>query len=142
MRRASSGVVTNARTSWSSSRTALTSSSTSASTDAGTAPPGEVKSNRSRPGAFIEPACAAVSPSARRMPACTRCVAECDRETAARRDWSTVACAGASRLISPSVTVPRCTMSPATGDWTSDTSTAKPSPVIHPVSACWPPPSA
>ena len=37
---------------------------------------GVVKSNRNRPGALSEPACAAESPSERRNAACSRCVAE------------------------------------------------------------------
>ena len=142
MRRASSWVVTNARTSSSSCSTALTSSSTSSSTETGTAPAGEVKSNRSRPGALSEPACAAASPRCLRIPACTRWVAECERDTAARRPVSTSADTAASTVASPSVTRPRCTTSPVTGDCTSSTATANPSPRITPVSACWPPPSA
>ena len=72
--------MTNQRTSRSRSSTSLISSSTSPSTLCGTAD-GVVKSKRSRPGALSEPACAAESPSARRSPACSRCVAEWLRDT-------------------------------------------------------------
>ncbi len=65
VRRASSAFITSAWTSRSSISTWLIVSSTSASTDAGTAPAQE-KSKRNRPGEFSEPACAAVGPSASR----------------------------------------------------------------------------
>ena len=94
MARASSIEVWNARTSRSLIRTWLTSSSVSLSTERGTAP-GAVKSNRSRPGAFSEPACAAASPSAPRRARCTRWVAVCEREMARRRSTSICANAGA-----------------------------------------------
>ena len=129
-------LVTKARTSSSPSSTELTSSSTSASTVLGTAPAGEVKSNRSRPGALSDPAWAAESPRALRMPACTRWVAVCDREIADRRLMSIWAETGASRMTSPCRTRPRCTDSPGTGVCTSVTSTVNPSPNRRPVSDC------
>ena len=56
--------------------------------DVGAAPPPapprcEAKSKRNRPGAFSEPACVAVSPSASRNALCTMCVAVWAREIAA-----------------------------------------------------------
>ena len=85
--RASSIEVWYARTLRSSISTRLTSSSTSRRTVTGTAPD-EVKSNRSRPGAFSEPAWAADSPSAPRSARCTRWVAVWLREVARRRSTS------------------------------------------------------
>ena len=98
----------------------MISSSTSPSTDCGTAD-GVVKSNRSRPGALSEPACAAESPSARRSPACSRCVAECDRDTDARRSRSTCASTTSPGRTSPDSTVARCAISPGSGCCTSTT---------------------
>src|ERR1039458_454393 len=145
--RASSIDVWNARTSRSLTRTWLTSSSASLSTDGGTAPIA-VKSNRNLPGEFSEPACAADSPSAPRNARCTRWVAVCEREIARRRSMSISAYAAAPTTTSPEVTRPRCTISPGTGVCTSRTSISPPSPaplpavLIRPVSASWPPPSA
>ena len=65
----------------------MTCCSTSCST-LGATPVGVLKSNRSRPGAFSEPAWVADSPRKFRMVWCTRWVAVCDREIARRRDTS------------------------------------------------------
>ena len=125
----------------------LTSSSTSRSTEGGTAP-AAVKSNRIRPGEFSEPAWAADSPSAPRNARCTMCVAVCDREMARRRAMSISASAAAPTTTSPLVTTPRCTISPGTGCCTSRTSIWPPGAPgalaarISPASASWPPPSA
>ena len=51
----------------------------------GDTPVGVLKSNRSRPGAFSEPAWVADSPRKLRIVWCTRWVAVCDREIARRR---------------------------------------------------------
>ena len=87
-------------TSRSSTSRALTRASTSRSTLTGSEEPAW-KSNRNRPGAFSEPACVAVSPSASRMALCTMCVAVCERLIALRRSTSTSACASAPDRISP-----------------------------------------
>ena len=142
IRRASSIDVSYQVTSRSSWSTELISSSISASAAGETAPVGEVKSKRSRPGAFSEPAWAADGPSALRTPACTRWVPVCARAMAARRAASTSATTAASRDTSPAVTVPRCTRRPATGDCTSSTRTVNEAPRSSPWSACWPPASA
>ena len=70
----------------------MTRASTSAITEAGTAPVAE-KSKRNRPGAFSEPAWVAVSPSASRNALCTMWVAVWAREIARRRSRSTQASA-------------------------------------------------
>ena len=108
-------------------RISLTRCSTSASTAAGTAPVA-AKSKRNRPGEFSDPAWVAVSPSASRNALCTMCVAVCEREMARRRSTSTRPSAARSSRTSPEVTRARCTISPGTGCWTSETS-------------AWPPPA-
>ena len=109
---------------------------------AGTAPAAE-KSNRNRPGAFSEPACVAVSPSASRNALCTMWVAVCARLIERRRSTSTIACARSPRVTSPLSTFAWCTIIPEIGDCTSRTSrTAPMASSTTPWSASWPPPSA
>ena len=98
--RASSWLMTSACTARSATSTSLTVCSTSASTDAGTAPV-EAKSKRSRPGAFSDPAWVADSPRASRIAWCTRWVAVWAREIACRRSRSTSACTCAPRVNAP-----------------------------------------
>ncbi len=135
-------VITAARTGKSSSNSALTRASTSISTEGGTAEVA-LKSNRNRPGAFSDPACVALSPSASRMALWTMWVAVCAREMDRRRSTSTSESASSPAATSPSRTVPRCTIMPLIGDCTSRTSkTAPPASRISPASASCPPPSA
>ncbi len=88
--RAWSIVMTSAVTSSSRVSTSLIFCSTSVSTLPGTAA-GEPKSKRKRPGAFSEPAWAAVGPSASRSAWWVRWVAEWARAIARRRSTSMVA---------------------------------------------------
>ena len=78
--------------------------------DGGTAP-GVLKSNRSRPGAFSEPAWVADSPRKLRMVWCTRWVAVCAREIARRRVTSISAKPVSPGRTSPDTHAARCTMS-------------------------------
>ncbi len=139
---ASSMLMTSAVTSSSRARISLIFCSTSLRTVPGTAV-GEPKSKRKRPGAFSEPAWAAVGPSASRSAWWVRWVALWARAMARRRLTSMTAYAEAPTVTSPTWTVPLCTVTPGTGCWTSRTSTTAPlSRRMRPVSGCCPPPSA
>ena len=121
----------------------MTRASTSAITEAGTAPVAE-KSKRKRPGAFSEPACVAVSPSASRNALWTMCVAVWAREIDRRRSMSTSACAPVPTVTSPLEHLGLVhDQARVIGDCTSSTSTRAPlASSITPWSASWPPPSA
>ncbi len=142
IRRASSCVVTNARTSRSASAISLICCSTSASTLTGTAD-GEAKSNRKRPGALSEPAWVADSPSASRSALCTRWVAVWARETDAAPLDVDLGEHGCPVRASPRTTRAVCTVRSGSAFCTSVTSSSVPSASTRrPASASWPPASA
>ena len=135
-------VITSACTSRSSASSEFTRASTSCSTDGGTAALA-LKSNRNRPGAFSEPACVAVSPSASRIALCTMCVAVCARLIARRRCTSTSGLPGRADLdLAAEHLRPVHDQRARAGFCTSETSMTAPSSSIRPASASWPPPSA
>ena len=137
------GVMISACTPRSASTRSLTRASTSAITDAGTAPVAE-KSKRNRPGAFSEPGLGrglAERLAERLVHHVGRGVRAADRACAARRRRATAP--RAPTVTSPLSTLAWCTTRPVIGDCTSRTSSRAPlSSSITPWSASWPPPSA